>query len=181
MRHNKLALLGVLGLLLVVVACAPATPVALQETESNQPAADWKTVLLHDARTGNAFTISDFKGKPVLVESFAVWCPICLKQQQQMKKLHDEQGEAVVLVSLDTDPNEDAEKVKAHLNQNRLDWYFAVAPSEVTKALITEFGVTVVNAPSAPVILVCPDQSSRLLSTRVKDAEKLQSEIAQGC
>ena len=60
------------------------------------PAADammeapaWYSASLTDASTGQAFTINDFKGKVVLVETMAIWCSNCLKQQGQVKALHD--------------------------------------------------------------------------------------------
>ena len=58
-----------------------------------------------------------------------------------------------------------------------LDWYFVVAPIELTNALIDEFGLAVVNAPRAPVILIYEDQSTKLLRSGVKSAEELISEI----
>tara|TARA_Y100000034_G_C6559755_1_gene242188 strand:- start:329 stop:472 length:144 start_codon:yes stop_codon:yes gene_type:complete len=47
--------------------------------------------------------------------------------------------------------------------------------------LIDEFGVNVVNAPQAPVILVCKDQSTRLLKRGVKSSSELKEEIKKGC
>lgn len=41
--------------------------------------APWMSIELTDATTGQAFTIDDYKGKPVLIESFAVWCTTCLQ------------------------------------------------------------------------------------------------------
>lgn len=147
---------------------APATPA-------------WMDIELTDVATGEIFKISDFKGRPVLLESFAVWCPTCLAQQQEVKKVKQSQGEKVVHISLDTDPNEDEGLVREHLERNDLDWYFAVSPVALTQALIDEFGLSVVAAPRAPVVLVCPDQSSRFLRSGVKQADELLSEIEKGC
>lgn len=141
----------------------------------------WQDVELTDVNTGNTFKISDYKGKPVLVETFAVWCPTCTKQQKETKKFHDEVGDAVISVSLDTDPNEDVDMVLAHTRKNGFDWLYAVAPVEMTQSLIAEFGVGIVNAPSVPLILVCEDQSTRFLKSGVKNAERLKSEIEKGC
>ena len=69
---------------------------------------NWQDIELKDINSQETFTIGEFK-KPVLIESFAVWCPTCTEQQKEMKKLH-ELREDVVSISLDTDPNEDAEK-----------------------------------------------------------------------
>lgn len=142
---------------------------------------DWRDAELTDAVTGEGFSIRDFEGKPVLVESFAVWCPTCKAQQDKIKELHEQIGGDVVSISLDTDPNEDAAKVKGHANRYGYDWMFAVSPSEVTQSLIEEFGLSVVNAPTAPVILVCEDQSARLLQRGVKSTDTLISEIEKGC
>ena len=54
-------------------------------------------------------------------------------------------------------------------------------PIEVTRALIDEFGVSIVNAPSVPMILVCEDQSARQLPRGVKDVAELKEELARGC
>lgn len=141
---------------------------------------DWRDFELSNVLTGEKFKISDFKGKKILLESFAVWCPLCLQQQKEIKKLI-EMGDNSVHISLDTDPNEEELLVKAHANKNNFDWYFAVSPAELTQKLIEEFGISIVNAPSSPVILICEDQSARFLRSGVKSASELKSEIAKRC
>ena len=151
-------------------------------TSKSLPAArDWMDIELTDVRTGQTFRISDFSGSPILLESFDVWCPTCLRQQNEIKKVKSSEGDDIVHISLDTDPNEDVNKVREHLDSNDFDWYFAVAPIELTNALVDDFGLSVVNAPSAPVILICEDQSSRMLRNGVKSADDLIDEIQKGC
>jgi thiol-disulfide isomerase/thioredoxin len=152
-----------------------------KEMEDVDACDDWKCEDLVDVLTGETYQIKDFEGKPILVESFAVWCPTCLKQQLKMKDLLESDGDSIVHISLDTDPNEDEELVKEHAEKNDLNWKFSVSPIEITKKMIEEFGIGVVNAPSAPVILVCADQSTRLLEKGVKSAQELKEEIAKGC
>ncbi len=166
--------------------CAQQAPVPPTETPSppsEEPAVApaWMDRELTDVATGQTFKISDFKGKPILLESFAVWCPTCLRQQREIAKLKEREGEAIIHISLDTDPNEDEAQVKEHIERNSLNWYFAVSPIELTNALIDEFGLSVVSAPSAPVILICEDQSARFLRNGVKSADVLLSEVEQGC
>lgn len=141
---------------------------------------DWKSFEIKDV-DGESFRICDFNKTPVLIESFAVWCPTCKKQQDAINKLHDDLGDSFVSIALDTDPNEDERTVRAYKNQFKYTWRFAVSPVELTKALIDEFGVGVVNAPGAPIILVCEDQSARMLPRGLKSAEKLKNEIEKGC
>lgn len=152
----------------------------LQEEEAESAQA-WMDIELKDVSTGEVFRVSDFKGKPILLESFAVWCPTCLRQQKEMKKLKEKEGDTVVHISLNTDPNEDEDKIREHLEENGFNWYFAVSPPELTKALIDEVGLAIVSAPLAPVILICEDESVRFLRGGVKSAQALLSEIEKGC
>lgn len=138
-------------------------------------------IELRDVASGESFPIGGFAGWPVLVESFAVWCPTCTVQQREIGRLAQREGEAIVHISLDTDPNEDEVRIEEHLARNGFDWYYAVSPIELTQVLIDDFGLTVVNALGAPIVLACPDQSARLLRTGVRTADDLLAEVANGC
>jgi len=142
----------------------------------------WMDFELKDIRTGESFKISDFAGKPILLESFAVWCPTCTKQQRDIKELHEEVGDDVISISLDTDPEEDEARVLAHIQSNGFEWYYAISPIELTQSLIDEFGNSIVSAPSVPMILICEDGSFRKLGGfGSRDVDKLKEEIAKGC
>lgn len=186
MRSKRVAFYLTVSVLVgavLLIGCAQQAPRPAPAPPAEKTAATpaWMNIELTDIATGQKFRISDFKGRTVLLESFAVWCPTCLVQQKEMQKLRQSGGEGIVHISLDTDPNEDAARVKEHIESNDLDWYFAVSPRELTEALIDEFGLRVVSAPTAPVILICPDQSARFLGSGVKFADKLLAEIGKGC
>jgi thiol-disulfide isomerase/thioredoxin len=140
----------------------------------------WISASLQDVRTGTLFSISNFD-KPVLVENFAVWCPVCTRQQQEMKKLHAAVGDAIVSVSLDSDPNEDQSRVLEHIERHGFDWYYAVIPQDVTSSLVDQFGVSFVNVPLAPVLLLCPDGTAERLRNGVKSAEELERTVKEQC
>ena len=179
--RNHWLTIAILAGILFMSGCAQQTP-ATQTTGQPSPGVNtWMEIELTDVATGETFKISDFKGKPILLESFAVWCPTCLAQQKEVKKVKQIEGENIIHISLDTDPNEDEDKVREHIERNELDWYFAVSPVELTQALIDEFGLSFVSAPRAPVILICEDQTTRFLKSGVKSAEELISEIQKGC
>lgn len=125
----------------------------------DESADGWRGTTLEPVRSGQPFTIASFD-RPVVIQSFAVWCPKCQRQSETIAGLDD----SVVRVGLNTDPNEDDEKVRNHAEQNGFDWRFAVAPTEMTESLREEFGPTVVNAPSTPVIVACQDGSSTFMS-----------------
>lgn len=175
---------GIVILLILGVTGIIFSSGCVQQKESQAPQTGkpaWMDIQLKDVATGNNFKISDFKGKPVLLESFAVWCPTCLKQQKEIKELKSREGDAMVYIALDTDPNEDEVRVREHLTKNNFDWYFAVAPIEITNALKDEFGLSIVNAPGTPVILICKDQSARFLRRGIKTTDDLLSEVNKGC
>ena len=146
---------------------------------AEEPAAEWLGVELTDVRTGQSFTLAQFADKPILLETFAVWCPTCTSQQRQIRALHEEVGDSVVSISLNTDPNETQSHVTRHLDRHGFDWRYAVAPVELSRSLRDEFGLRVLNPPSAPVILICPGQNERRLLPRgVKRPNALQEQIA---
>jgi len=141
-------------------------------TDSTDPA--WQTTELTDVLTDETFSIDGLSG-PVAVQSFAVWCPKC---QRQSETLSNTDG-SVTVVGLDTDPNEEAEKVRQHAEQNGFDWRFAVAPTEMTESLVAEFGPTVTNAPSTPVIVACDEGVAEFFSGSQQSAEEVQSAAAE--
>jgi hypothetical protein len=152
------------------------TETAMGTAESGMDAA-WRTTDLTDVSNGETFTIGGFDGTVVL-ETFAVWCPTCTRQQKQLRGIAAGM-DAVAVVSLNVDPNEDAEKVRKHAEENGFGWYYAVAPTDVTKSLTDAFGSTVLNAPSAPVIVVCPDGSATVLEGRgVKSTTTIENALA---
>ena len=172
-----LLVLGIIGIIFSSGCIQQKSPEGTIQPTGITSAKAWMDIELKDVTTGNKFKLSDFKGKPILLESFAVWCPTCLEQQKKISELKSNEGDAIVHISLDTDPNEDEAKVKEHVKRYGFDWYFAVSPIELTNALRDEFGLGIVNAPAAPVVLICQNQSARFLRRGVKPPDELLSEI----
>lgn len=141
---------------------------------------DWKNIELKDVKTDIPFKISDFKGKTVLLQSFAVWCPTCKSQQDELEKLKMDLGNKVEIISVDTDPNEDKKRVIGHIDRFGYDWLFSIDQNRFAEKLVDEFGINVVNAPSSPVILIDKDQNSRLLRSGLKREDRLKEEVDKG-
>lgn len=170
MRRSLLQLL-LLGSVFVAAGCAGAADIGSDEPVDAAPAV-WLDTELRDVVTGETFRISDFRGTPVFVESFAVWCPTCRSQLLELREVLESSD--ALLVALDTDPNEREDAVREHVERNDFAGRFAVAPSEMTAALLAQFGPEIVAVPTAPVILVSADQASaELLDRGVKSAEEL--------
>ncbi|MFC4406163.1 TlpA family protein disulfide reductase [Haloarchaeobius iranensis] len=139
----------------------------------------WRSTELTDVLTDETFTIDAFE-KPVLVETFAVWCSNCKRQQDELIAFHEAVGDDVVSVALDTDPNEDAEAVRRHAREHGYDWRYAVSPSDVTDSLVSQFGVSMTNPPQVPMLLRCADGCTRRLKDGHKSASFLREQV-DGC
>ena len=125
--------------------------------EAMMEAPAWFGTAFKDVRSGETFTINDFKGKVILVETMAVWCPTCYRQQQEIKALHELLGmrEDFVSVSLDIDPNEDETVLAGYTEQNsEFDWYYAVTGPDMAREIGNAYGDQFLNPPSAPVLVI---------------------------
>jgi len=154
-----------------------ATPDTMVESASDNmmTAPDWFSVSMTNVNTGEAFTINDLKGKVVLVETMAVWCSNCFKQQTQVKILHSKLGERDDFVSLgmDIDPNEDASKLKDFVEKNSFDWMYTVSPSEVSRELSSLYGGQFLNPPSTPMLIIDRHGVAHPLPFGIKSSDDL--------
>src|SRR5690242_18363765 len=94
-------------LVLLLSACnsSQATPVPV----TTPVAPEWFGMELTDVQTGETFTMNDYAGKLVLLETMAIWCPNCIVQATQVQKLHEALGnpEDLISVTLYVDSHED--------------------------------------------------------------------------
>ena len=137
------------------------------------------SVALTDVRSGADFTLADFKGKVVLLEPFAQWCPTCLAQQREVVRLRALVGERedFVTVGLDIDPNEDAAMLREYLTQHGFDWLYAVAPAQVSSEIGQLYGSQYLNPPSAPMLVIDRHGVVHPLEAGRKSAESLLAEL----
>ena len=133
--------------------------------------ATWRTTTLTDVRNGETFTVDDLE-KPVLLQTFAVWCSKCLRQQRNVRAL-TERAVDVRPVNLNIDPNEDEGRVRSHLQEHGFDWRYAVSPQSVTDSLVDRFGSSITAPPQSPVVVVCENETTRL-SDGIKAADQLE-------
>jgi len=64
---------------------------------------------------GNWVRLSDFRGKPVLLNFWATWCPPCRKEVPDLQKFHEEFGDKIVLLGINW--GEALEEVKDFVNR----------------------------------------------------------------
>ncbi|MGD2026401.1 MAG: TlpA disulfide reductase family protein [Anaerolineales bacterium] len=150
----------------------------MMETSSSA----WYTHQFTDAATGETFSISDFKGeRVVLVETLALWCSNCLRQQQQVRELHSLLGERedFVSVGINIDPSEDLGMVADYVNNNGFDWLYGVAPDEIIGDISATLGGQFLNPPSTPIVLIDKEGNQFPLPFGIKSADTLLSYIQE--
>jgi hypothetical protein len=148
--------------------------------EAMMEAPAWFGVSFNDVRGGESFTISDFKGKVVLVETMAVWCSTCYQQQTHIKALYESLGmrDDLVIISLDIDPNEDESVLAGYTQKNsEFGWRYAVAGTDVAREIGNTYGDQFLNPPSAPVLVIDRHGVAHPLSFGLKSAEDLMKAI----
>ena len=181
MRLFRFALVFI-SFVLMLSACALVhpdkinTPEPLTTTTPNWFDPDWFDMKLTDARTGEVFTMNDYAGKVILIETMAIWCPNCVVQATQVKKLHEALGnpDDLISVSLDVDFNEDQASLKEYASDYGFDWHFAVAPLEVARALGNLYSAEYLNPPLSPMLIIDREGNVYQLEYGIKDATTLQ-------
>lgn len=78
---------------------------------------------------GKGFTFGGLKGKPVLVELWATWCPPCLSTLSWLKELHS--NATVVAVAVESEQ----EEVRRLVEQKQLPGEIVMATQEILDAL----------------------------------------------
>jgi len=155
---------------------------AMDESSSDMMSEDammeapaWFSVSLTDVNSSETFTINDLKGKVILVETMAVWCSNCLKQQTQVKALHQTLGERddFVSIGIDIDSNEDAAKLKGFVDANGFDWKYVVSPAEVSRDISSLYGGQFLNPPSTPMLIIDRHGNVHPLPFGIKSADGL--------
>lgn len=178
------------GLALMAVGCAPVKAEATNASEnpaevlptntavSERP--EWFDMELTDAQTGEVFTVNDYAGKVILLETMAMWCPNCIVQANEVRNLHELLGdpEDFISISLDVDLNEDQASLKEYAAGYGFDWHFVVAPLLVARALGNLYTAQYLNPPLSPMMIIDRDGNVYHLEYGLKEAETLQKIVA---
>jgi thiol-disulfide isomerase/thioredoxin len=175
MASRKTTLLVVVALVLIAAYIsvtfdprtgAPSSTVATSQTSSSasktstETAGSWQTVQLTDVLTGKQFKLSDFRGKPVLVEQMAIWCPLCAQEQDQLQAVQQKLGDKIVIVSVDIDPKETPQALANYATSKGHMWIWSKDPG----AVLNFFQL---SPPDTPVLVVAPDGTFKLFSGQI--------------
>jgi len=140
----------------------------------------WQTIALTNARTGEPFTLADFAGKTVFVETMATWCTNCRQQLGNVKSAAARaDGEQAVFIAISVETDLSAETLAQYADNNGFDWTFAVATPAMVQALAETFGQTIANPPATPHFLILPDGSHSDLVTGYESGDQILANLGQ--
>ncbi len=85
----------------------------------DQPAKDFTVKLLD----GTDFVLSQMKGKVVVIDFWATWCPPCRKEIPNLVKLYNEKHkDGLEIMGISLDRPDDLENLKKFLPENGMEW-----------------------------------------------------------
>jgi thiol-disulfide isomerase/thioredoxin len=152
---------------------APAASPAVNPAAAALASKPWANAPLTDVETGEVFTIAELVGKPLFIESMAIWCSNCRAQQGRFTEAFAQMAPGTAeYVVLTVDPSETAEDLARYKAERGFTGRYAVAGKELARALEAEFGPNAINPPSVPVIFVSPT-GEVAFSTGPEDVERI--------
>ena len=135
----------------------PAASPAVNPAAAALASKPWANAPLTDVETGETFTIAELAGKPLFIETMAIWCSNCRAQQGRFTEAFAQMAPGTAeYVVLTVDPSKTAEDLARYKSERGFTGRYAVAGKELAKALDAEFGPNAINPPSVPVIFVSP-------------------------
>jgi peroxiredoxin len=139
---------------------------------------EWAYLENTNISTGETFTLADYEGKVVLVESLAMWCPTCLKQQSNVKALHERlNSDDFVSIGLDVDLHESPEDLASYIADNGFDWTYTIASQDLARGIANQFGANFLNPPLAPIFLIDRHGGLHQLEHGLKSVDDLEAVI----
>jgi len=71
--------------------------------------------------SGNQVSLSDYRGRPVLVNIWASWCPPCISEMPELQHVHEAAGaDGLVILAVNSLNQDDMDDVKAFVAEQKL-------------------------------------------------------------
>ncbi len=196
--NNLTALVAGMILLFFSVACSgcigyqmsPAQPAAIPIGEKEMVPSDerimklpdWMYIPMTDSVSGKDITLSSLISleKPLIIQTFTIWCPACTYQLQETSLLMREAPGRYQLLAIDIERNEDKERILGHIMRNNFsEGYYVSAPDEVLRGLVDVFGQRIIL--TMPQTAVICNETVYLFNPGAIPAPRLQQSLEELC
>ena len=139
--------------------------------------AEWQSITLTDV-DGVSFTLADFRGTPVFVETFATWCPKCKDQLEATNAAAEQVGDQAVFIAVSVETGLSNGDVADYAAANGFDAVrFAVLTPEALAAFVDGLGQSAANPPSTPKVVIDAMGAAGELSTGFESAEDIVAKV----
>jgi len=169
MKSRQSPLLAALVLALLLAGCSPESGDGSAGARSKPPVATGDFTL-PDLR-GNPVHLADFRGKTVILDFWATWCPPCIFQVPELNKFwaaHKDAGDVMVIgVAVDV---EGAEIVSPWAEEQDVAYPLVIGSEEVAR----DFGA--VGFPT--LVILKPDGQIDSLHVGLIESDELESLVA---
>ena len=141
----------------------------------------WMTIPITDTVTGKQTSIVDLAsaGKPIIMHTFAVWCPACSMQLRETKKLDLDNPGAIIILGVDIDPRENGDQVKNHVEKNQFTGIYVSAPPEFTRSLMKTVGPQIIQ--TLPQTVIICNKSVTYIGDGVFPEKRLNTILSELC
>ena len=124
----------------LVVAAAAAIVAPAQAQRGRYLNKEFPSFAAKDAISGDRLELKDLRGKVVLIDFWATWCPPCRKELPNLKRTYQKykaQGFEIVSISLDSDRN----RFKSFVRTNGMSWHHVMEGGRWETRLARKYGI----------------------------------------
>ena len=138
-------------------------------------------IPMTDLIRGRSLTLKDLilEKKPVIIHTFAVWCPACSAQLRETTRLtYDYPGRYTVL-AIDIDPREEESLIKNHILTNGFNGIVVRAPEQISRDLLQNLGNGI--SLTLPQTIILCNGTPTILGDTLYDESSLCNTISNLC
>ncbi|HWQ68105.1 MAG TPA: redoxin family protein [Methanospirillum sp.] len=177
--------------IILMAGCTSKPPVSKQELLTNtsgdpisvinETEITWMSIPITDVITGRETSIIELasQGKPVIMHTFAVWCPACSVQLRETKKLMLNNPDSFIILGVDIDPRENGDQVRNHIEKNKFAGMFVSAPPDFSRSLMKTLGSQIIQ--SIPQTVIICNESVTYIGDGAFPEGKLRTILSQIC
>jgi thiol-disulfide isomerase/thioredoxin len=134
MNHRARLICSALAVAAVAAVVAPA------QARGRYLNKEFPSFAAKDAMSGRRLELKDLRGKVVLIDFWATWCPPCRAELPNVKRTYEkykDRGFEIVSISLD----DNRSRFKSFVRKNGMDWYHVMEGGKWDTRLAKKYGI----------------------------------------